>query len=93
MRRKTVLFLCLLTSMAGILSGCGGNKTGETNVTLETLAEDSSGSPTITSDAGTIQFKAQHPKMKCMILDTKHLIISPWEITATLKLNRLSLRK
>lgn len=48
MRRKTVLFLCLLTSMAGILSGCGGNKTGETNVTLETLAEDSSGSPTIT---------------------------------------------
>lgn len=31
MRRKTVLFLCLLTSMAGILSGCGGNKTGETS--------------------------------------------------------------
>ena len=62
MRRKTVLFLCLLTSMAGILSGCGGNKTGETNVTLETLAEDSSGSPTITSDAGTIQFKGTTSK-------------------------------
>lgn len=62
MRRKTVLFLCLLTSMAGILSGCGGNKTGETNVTLETLAEDPSGSPTITSDAGTIQFKGTTSK-------------------------------
>lgn len=62
MRRKTVLFLCLLTSMAGILSGCGENKTGETNVTLETLAEDPSGSPTITSDAGTIQFKGTTSK-------------------------------
>ena len=62
MRRKTVLFLCLLTSMAGILSGCGGNKTGETNVTLETLAVDPSGSPTITSDAGTIQFKGTTSK-------------------------------
>lgn len=62
MRRKTVLFLCLLTSMAGILSGCGGNKTCETNVTLETLAEDPSGSPTITSDAGTIQFKGTTSK-------------------------------
>ena len=62
MRRKTVLFLCLLTFMAGILSGCGGNKTGETNVTLETLAEDPSGSPTITSDAGTIQFKGTTSK-------------------------------
>ena len=48
--------------MAGILSGCGGNKTGETNVTLETLAEDPSGSPTITSDAGTIQFKGTTSK-------------------------------
>ena len=62
MRRKTVLFLCLLTSMAGILSGCGGNKTSETNVTLETLAEDPSGSKTVTSDAGTIQFKGTTSK-------------------------------
>ena len=62
MRRKTVLFLCLLTSMAGILSGCGGNKTSETNVTLETFGEDQSASKTITSDTGTIQFKSTTSK-------------------------------
>lgn len=62
MRRKTVLFLCLLTSMAGILSGCGENKTSETNVTLETFGEDQSASKTITSDTGTIQFKSTTSK-------------------------------
>lgn len=76
MRRKTVLFLCLLTSMAGILSGCGGNKTGETNVTLETLAEDSSGSPTITSDAGTIQFKGTTSKDE--VYDFGYKILKPF---------------
>lgn len=59
MRRKTVLFLCLLVSMAGILSGCGKSKTSETNVTLETFDEGQSGAKTITSDAGTIQFKGE----------------------------------
>ena len=93
MRRKTVLFLCLLTSMAGILSGCGGNKTGETNVTLETLAEDSSGSPTITSDAGTIQFKGTTSKDEVYDFGYKASDYISLEITATLKLNRLSLRK
>ena len=62
MKKKAVLILCMSLTAGCLLSGCGGEKPEETEIALETFAEDQPGSTTITSDAGTVQFKGETSK-------------------------------
>ena len=62
MKKKAVLILCMSLTAGCLLSGCGGEKPEETEIALETFAEDQPGSTTITSDAGTVQFKGETDK-------------------------------
>lgn len=62
MKKKAVLILSMSLTAGCLLSGCGGEKPEETEIALETFAEDQPGSTTITSDAGTVQFKGETDK-------------------------------
>lgn len=61
MKKKAVLFFCVAAAGC-LLSGCTGTRAKETEMALETFAENQSGSRTIISDAGTVQFKGETSK-------------------------------